>query len=106
MKALAVGGSDDHIHILLSLPSTLTIANAMRDIKSASSRWMHDICSLARFEWQEGYGAFSVGRSQIASTLAYITRQPEHHQRHDFQAEFIAFLKKHHVEYDPHYIWG
>ena len=105
MKALAVGGTADHIHLLLSLPSSLTVAKAMREIKSASSRWMHETCKVQNFEWQEGYGAFSIGTSQIAATLAYITHPPEHHQKRDFQAEFIAFLKKHKVEYDPRYVW-
>jgi REP element-mobilizing transposase RayT len=106
MKALAVGGTDDHIHMLLSLPSSLPIAKAMREIKSASSRWMHVTCMVPGFEWQEGYGAFSIGWAQMDATLAYIARQVEHHQRRDFQAEFIAFLKKHRIEYDPRYVWG
>jgi putative transposase len=78
----------------------------MREIKSASSRWMHETFNLKNFEWQEGYGAFSIGSAQIGTTLAYIGRQREHHQKRDFQGEFIAFLKKHHVEYDPRYVWG
>jgi putative transposase len=106
MKALAIGGTDDHVHMLLSLPSSLPVANAMREIKSASSPWLHETCNLPSFEWQEGFGAFSIGTSQIGATLAYITRQQEHHQRRDFQSEFIAFLKKHAVEHDPRYVWG
>lgn len=106
MKALAVGGDDDHVHILLSLPSSLTIAEAMRIIKSTSSRWMHATCDLKGFEWQEGYGAFSIGYSQTEATLAYIANQQEHHRKRDFQAEFIAILKKHPVEYDSRYVWG
>jgi REP element-mobilizing transposase RayT len=61
MKALAVGGMEDHVHILLSLPSTKTVANAMREIKAGSSGWMHETCNIQAFEWQEGYGAFSIG---------------------------------------------
>lgn len=106
MKAIAVGGTDDHIHILLSLPSSKTIADAMREIKSASSHWMHEICAIERFEWQEGYGAFSIGWTQMEATLAYIARQGEHHRKRDFQAEFVAFLKKHQIEYDPRCVWG
>jgi REP element-mobilizing transposase RayT len=106
MKALGIGGSDDHVHILLSLPSSLTNAEAMRIIKSASSRWMHETCSISSFEWQEGYGAFSIGSSQREATLAYIAGQQEHHKKHDFKAEFLAFLKKHYIDYDPRYIWG
>lgn len=104
MHALAVGGSDDHVHILLSIPSTINIADAMRIIKSESSRWMHQ--TRPTFEWQEGYGAFSIGSSQKGATLAYIASQFEHHQKIDFQSEFMAFLKKNQIEYDPRYIWG
>jgi len=106
MKALAVGGTEDHVHLLLSLPSPMPIANAMREIKSASSRWMHKTCNLPDFEWQEGYGAFSIGWSQVETTLAYIAGQEEHHRKRDFQAEFLAILKKHRIEYDPRYVWG
>jgi putative transposase len=106
MKALAIGGTDDHVHILLSLPSSMPIAKAMREIKSASSRWMHEICGATEFEWQEGYGAFSIGWTQVDTTVAYISRQTEHHRRRDFQGEFVAFLKRHRIEYDPRYVWG
>lgn len=106
MKALGVGGTGDHVHLLLSLPSSLPVAKAMREIKSESSRWMRDECALAKFEWQEGYGAFSIGWSQVEVTLKCIAGQKEHHRKRDFQAEFIAFLKKHDVDYDPRYVWG
>jgi REP element-mobilizing transposase RayT len=106
MKALAVGGMDDHVHILLSLPSSSSVADAMRDIKSASSRWMRETCAIKSFEWQEGYGAFSIGWAQISATVADIARQQEHHRKRDFQAEFLAFLKRHRIEYDPRYVWG
>jgi len=106
MKALGIGGMEDHAHILLSLPSSISIAAAMREIKSASSFWMHNTCAKVDFEWQEGYGAFSIGWTQVSATLAYIARQGEHHRKRDFQAEFVAFLKKHRIEYDPRYVWG
>jgi REP element-mobilizing transposase RayT len=105
-KALGVGGMEDHVHILVSLPSSMPIATAMREIKSASSHWMHETCGQEDFDWQEGYGAFSIGWAQVDATLAYIARQQEHHRKRDFQAEFIAFLKKHHIEYDARYVWG
>jgi REP element-mobilizing transposase RayT len=106
MKALGAGGTGDHAHLLLSLPSSLPVAQAMREIKSESSRWMRESCAMESFEWQEGYGAFSIGWAQIETTLAYIARQQEHHLKQDFQAELIAFLQKHRVEYDPRYVWG
>ncbi len=79
MTALAVGGTDDHVHLLLSLPSTLAIAEAMRKIKGGSSLWLHEGCGLSGFEWQKGYGAFSIGCSQVEATVAYIAGQQEHH---------------------------
>lgn len=106
MKALAVGGTEDHVHILLSLSSSIDLAKAMREIKSASSRWMHETCSAREFEWQEGYGAFSIGQAQVAATCAYIARQEEHHRKRDFQAEFLSILKRHRIEYDLRYVWG
>ena len=106
MKALAVGGTEDHVHLLLSLPSTLTIAEAMRKIKGGSSRWLHESCGLTGFEWQKGYGAFSIGCSQVDATRAYIAGQQEHHRKRDFQAEFLSILKRHGIDYDPQYVWG
>jgi REP element-mobilizing transposase RayT len=106
MKALAVGGTDDHAHILLSLPSSLAIAEAMRKIKGGSSLWMHESYGLSNFEWQLGYGAFTIGCPQVEATVAYIASQKEHHRKRDFQAEFLAILKQHGIEYDPRYVWG
>jgi putative transposase len=106
MKALAVGGTDDHAHILLSLPSSMTIADAMRKIKGGSSLWLHETCGLTGFEWQEGYGAFTIGVSQVDVTVAYIAGQREHHRKRDFQAEFLAILKQHGIEHDPQHVWG
>lgn len=104
-KALAIGGTDDHVHVLLGLPSVLSIATAIQRIKGASSRWLHDEHHLD-CEWQEGYGAFTVGASQIPATIQYITSQAEHHRRLSFEDEFVAFLKKHHIEYDPKFVFG
>jgi putative transposase len=106
MKALAVGGTDDHVHILLSLPATKAVSQAMREIKQGSSRWMHETCGVPEFAWQEGYGAFSVGMNQVNTTIAYIAGQQEHHRKRDFQAEYVAFLRKHRIDYDPRYVWG
>lgn len=104
-KALIVGGTENHVHILLSLPSDMPLAKAMQLIKGASSRWMNENHGKG-FAWQQGYGAFTVGISQKADTIVYIRTQPEHHRKRSFEEEFLAFLKKHNVEYDPQHVWG
>ena len=107
MKALAIGGVEDHVHILLSLPATMPIAKALQLIKGGSSKWVHDNFPAQRtFAWQEGYGAFSVSVSQVSNTVAYIEGQEEHHRRQSFEDEFRAFLKKHGIEFDERYVWG
>jgi len=105
LKALVVGGTEDHMHVLLSLPATIPLAKALQLLKGASSHWMNETVKN-EFAWQEGYGAFTIGISQKPGTVAYIQGQHEHHRRRDFQQEFVAFLKKHGVEYDPVYVWG
>ena len=104
-KALIVGGIENHAHVLLSLQTNMPLAKAMQLIKGASSRWMNETHSRD-FAWQEGYGAFTVGISQQANTIAYIQAQAEHHRKRSFEEEFLAFLKKHNVDYDPRYVWG
>jgi len=107
MKALAVGGTADHVHILLSIPSTTQIAKAIQLIKGNSSKWISDTFpGLRDFAWQKGYGAFSISISGIDETIAYIQSQDEHHRRRTFQEEFLAFLRKHKIAYDERYIWG
>lgn len=107
MKALQVGGVEDHVHLLLSLPSTLTISKAMQLIKGGSSKWVHDTFAEHQdFEWQEGYGAFSVGVSQVEGTRQYIANQREHHRTKTYEEEFLAFLERHGIEYDLRYVWG
>ena len=107
MKALAIGGTADHVHMLLSLPSTLSVAKAMQLIKGVSSKWVHDeFPQHQHFGWQDGYGAFSIGVSQKETTIHYIENQEEHHRERSFQEELLAFLEKHEIEYDPRYIWS
>jgi putative transposase len=105
LEALMVGGTENHVHILLSLPASMPLAKAMQLVKGASSHWMNEKHTHG-FAWQEGYGAFTVGISQKDDTIAYIRSQPEHHRRRSFEEEFVAFLKKHDVEYDPQYVFG
>jgi putative transposase len=104
-KALIVGGTEDHVHILLSLPAAMPLAKAVQLLKGSSSRWMNENHTKG-FSWQEGYGAFTLGVSQKPRTIDYIKRQPEHHRKRSFEEEFLAFLKKHAIEFDPKYVWG
>jgi REP element-mobilizing transposase RayT len=100
MKALMVGGVADHVHVLLSIPSTLSVAKSIQLLKGNSSKWIHDTFREHRdFEWQEGYGAFSIGISGVDDTVNYIQNQPKHHRKLTFKAEVETFLKKHGMEY-------
>ena len=106
MKAIEIGGVQDHIHVLLSLPSTLSIAKALQLIKGGSSKWVHETFPEHRlFGWQVKYGAFSVSVSQLDKTIQYIKGQEEHHRKMTFQEEFLALLKKHRIAFDERYLW-
>ena len=106
MKAIKIGGVEDHVHILLSLPSTMAVSKALQLIKGGSSKWVHETFPEHRlFAWQEEYGAFSVSMSQLDKTIQYIKGQEAHHRKMTFQEEFLALLKKHRIEYDERYLW-
>lgn len=94
-KALAVGGMPDHVHALLSLPATLAIAKAVQLIKGGSSKWINDHFPTRSFAWQDSYGVFTIGISQLEDTVRYINTQAKHHARETFAEEFRRFLKKH-----------
>ena len=98
MKALAVGGVADHVHLLLSLPATLPVSKAMQLLKGNSSKWLRETFPELRaqgFAWQEGFGAFSIGLSGVAGTVRYIQTQEEHHRKKSFREELEDFLKRH-----------
>lgn len=102
--ALIINGVVDHIHMLIRVRPVHSAAEIVRVVKTNSSRWMRAKHS-AQFGWQTGYGVFSVSESNAASVARYIAGQEEHHKKRSFQEEFIAFLKKNHIEYDERYIW-
>jgi putative transposase len=100
----AVGGMEDHVHLLLQIPPTMTLAEAVRTVKSNSSSWMKQ--EIKKFAWQEGYGGFSVSKSQIPVVVRYIKNQERHHKKMSFEDEFLALLEKHEIEFDPKYVFG
>ena len=102
---LSVNGTDDHVHLLLSMPPTISTSDAMRVLKTNSSKWVHD-ARRKPFGWQAGYGAFSVSKSNVEAVSRYIAEQEEHHRKVSFKEEFVSFLKRHGVEYDERFIWG
>jgi putative transposase len=106
-EAKCVGGVADHVHLLLSLPTTVAISKAIQLIKGGSSIWIHQMFpKLGNFSWQQGYGAFSVGISQMPETIRYIEQQAEHHRTRTFQEEYLSILKKHEMPFDEKYLWG
>jgi len=105
IKPIAIGGMEDHCHLLLALPSDMPIAKAVQLVKGGSSKWFREK-HLRNFAWQQGYGAFSVSISQVPKTIAYIQNQPNHHRKIDFAAEFVLLLERHGIEYDPKYVLG
>ncbi len=106
MKALAIGGTADHVHALLSLPGMMSFAKAIQLIKGGSSKWIHDsFPRQKKFGWQDGYGAFSVSPSRVPKTIAYINNPKEHHRKKTFQEEFLELLEKHGIEYDSRYVF-
>jgi len=104
MIALMVGGTENHVHILMHLPPKLALAKAVQLLKANSSKWMGE--QGKDFSWQEGYGAFSVSSSNLDQVTRYIQNQEAHHRKSSFEEEFRALLRKHGVECDPNYVVG
>lgn len=104
-NALIINGVADHVHMLVRVRPVHSAAEIARVVKTNSSRWVREN-HFPGFEWQTGYGVFSVSEANVPAIIKYIADQEEHHKKHSFQQEYIAFLKKNHVEYDPRYIWN
>jgi putative transposase len=101
---MALGGTANHIHILMTLPPKQSLSAAVRDLKANSSRWMSE--TGLGFAWQSGFGAFSVSPSQAAVVKNYIRNQAEHHKKRNFEEAFLLLLKKSGIEYDPKFVFG
>ena len=105
-QPIIIGGVEDHVHILSTLSRTCEAAEMVKEIKRGSSLWIKTKASnLQDFAWQNGYGIFSIGFSQIAPVRDYIAGQEEHHRKVSFQDEFREFLKRYEVEFDERYVW-
>lgn len=107
MTALQVGGMEDHLHALVMAPPTLSPSQMAQYLKGDSSKWIHEeFPELSDFAWQDGYGAFTVSKSNLDEVISYIQNQRQHHQKRTFQEEYLEFLRKHGVDYDERYVWG
>ena len=107
MTAIQVGGVEDHIHALVLAPPVLAPFEIAKYLKGESSKWIHEtFADLQDFGWQDGYGAFTVSKSNVPAVVSYIQNQRAHHQTQTFQDEYREFLKKHGVDYDERYVWG
>jgi REP element-mobilizing transposase RayT len=104
MVSVAIGGVDDHVHLLFHLPATLALSRAITLVKANSSKWMNE--HGRHFAWQEGYSAFSVSSSNLEEVAQYIRKQKEHHQKMTFEDEYLSLLRKHRIEFDPEYVFG
>ena len=105
-KLYIINGVADHVHILLSLRPAIAISELIRDIKAGSSKWINNKQFIkGKFRWQEGYGAFSYGQSQLPRVIKYIKNQEEHHRKKSFQEEYIEFLEKYEVDYNERFLF-
>jgi len=105
-KVINIYCNPDHTHILVGFRPSISISDLVRDIKSVSSKFINEQRLMRfRFNWQDGYGAFTCSHSKIDAVSNYITRQPKHHNRKSFRDEYFCFLDKHEIEYDNQYLF-
>lgn len=103
---LRIGGAEDHVHLYLRWRPDGSVSDLMRTVKARSSKWVHhEFPALGAFAWQEGYGVFSVSKSQEEAVKRYIEGQAEHHRKEDFRSELIRLLRAHGVEFDEKYVF-
>ena len=105
-KVYAIGGVEDHIHILVSLKPDISISELVRDIKASSSKWVNQKGFVrGQFQWQEGYGAFSYQDTSLDNVIRYINNQEEHHHKKKFKDEYIELMQQYNIEYDEKYLF-
>jgi REP element-mobilizing transposase RayT len=106
-KVLSLNSLPDHLHMLWELPPRLLLSDAMRVLKTNSSRWVHETWEAKKnFAWQTGYGAFSVSRSNVPAVAKYIEAQEAHHRKRTFEEEFVELLVRHGIDYDSRFVFG
>jgi putative transposase len=104
--SLTIDGTSDHVHILFSLGRVIKVSDLIEEVKTESSKWIKTKGREFRnFHWQRGYGAFSIGQSNVIALKRYISNQKQHHRRITFQDEYRKFLKSYGIEYDERYVW-
>ena len=105
-KLIIANGTTNHIHLLVSLGKKIVLPELIGDIKRDSSSWIKkQNASFSNFYWQKGYGAFSIGQSQVITVINYIKKQKEHHRQQDFKTEFRTLLRKYEIDFDERYVW-
>ena len=105
-EVFRVGGVADHVHLAVDLSRTITVAEFVKKVKQTSSVWIKEQPgAFQKFEWQAGYGAFSLGHSQLADLIRYIEGQEEHHRIKTFQEEYREFLARYHIQANERYVW-
>ena len=105
-KTIIVNGVEDHVHCIIGLKPVVSVSELMKTVKAKSSKYINDhTLTPGRFEWQEGYGVFSYGQSQVDKVYKYIQNQEAHHKKQTFRDEYLEFLKKFKIDYDEKYIF-
>ena len=106
-RLINAGGTADHVHLLISQSKNIALSSLMRDVKKDSSSWIKTKGRQFRnFHWQDGYGGFSVGKSDLPGLKQYLSAQKEHHRKRSFQEELIQFFDEYGIEYDERYLWN
>ena len=105
-KLILANGTANHVHLLISLGKVISISELVGDIKRDSSVWIKDKnAKFSKFYWQEGYGAFSVGQTEVDVVMNYISKQKEHHKKKSFENEMRGFYRKYEIEFNEKYVW-
>jgi putative transposase len=105
-QPLIIGGVEDHVHLLFAHSRTATVADVVKEVKRGSTAWLKTKSpALSDFSWQNGYGIFSIGQSQVEEVCAYIAGQEDHHRKNSFQDEFRRLLQRYEIAFDERYVW-